>query len=62
MRTDAEPDLVLDVADLGAAYLGGVSFSALARAGLVEQRIPGALARADGMFRSEPQPYAMTWF
>lgn len=61
-HTNAEPDLVLGVADLGAAYLGGVSFSALARAGLIEERIPGALSRADVMFRSEPQPYAMTWF
>ena len=61
-RTDAEPDLALAVADLGAAYLGGVSFSTLARAGLVEERTPGALARADAMFRTDPAPFAMTWF
>lgn len=61
-RTDAVPDLVLGVADLGAAYLGGVSFSNLARAGLVEERTPGALARADTMFRTDPAPFAMTWF
>jgi predicted acetyltransferase len=61
-RTDAEPDLVLAVADLGAAYLGGVTFSALARAGLVEERSPGALARADAMFRTDAAPFAMTWF
>jgi predicted acetyltransferase len=61
-RTDAEPDLVLGVADLGAAYLGGVSFSTLARVGLVEERAPGALARADAMFRTDPAPFGMTWF
>jgi len=61
-RTDADPDLVLAVADLGAAYLGGVNFSTLARAGLVEERTPGALARADAMFRTDPAPFAMTWF
>ena len=32
--TTATPDLALSVADLGAAYLGGVRFSTLARAGL----------------------------
>jgi predicted acetyltransferase len=61
-RTDEEPDLVLGVADLGAAYLGGVTFSALARAGLVEEGTPGALPRADAMFRSDPAPYVMTEF
>lgn len=61
-RTDADPDLVLGVADLGAAYLGGVAFSTLAAAGLVEERTPGALARADAMFRADPAPWAMTWF
>lgn len=33
--TSAEPDIELDVAALGAAYLGGTSFSALAASGLV---------------------------
>jgi predicted acetyltransferase len=61
-RTTVDPDLALGVADLGAVSLGGVSFSALARAGLVEERTPGALARADSMFASEPAPFGMTWF
>jgi predicted acetyltransferase len=61
-RTTADPDLALGVADLGAAYLGGVSFSTLARAGLVDERTRGALARADAMFRSDPAPFVMTAF
>ena len=61
-RTNGDPDLALGVADLGAGYLGGVTFSTLARAGLVEERTPGALARADGMFRTDPAPFVMTEF
>ncbi|MPV38309.1 GNAT family N-acetyltransferase [Georgenia subflava] len=37
-------DLVLDVADLASAYLGGTSLAALAAAGRVEERTPGRLA------------------
>ncbi|QGQ19755.1 GNAT family N-acetyltransferase [Cellulomonas sp. JZ18] len=37
-RTDAEPDVLLDVRELGAAYLGGRSLAAMARAGLVTVR------------------------
>lgn len=61
-RTNVDPDLALGVADLGAAYLGGVTFSTLARARLVEERTPGALARADAMFRADPAPFVMTEF
>ena len=56
------PDLVLDVATLSAAWLGGVRFSTLARAGRVEEVTPGALLRADAMFVSSPEPAALTWF
>lgn len=61
-RTRHAPDIVLEVPDLGAAYLGGVALSTLARAGLVEERTAGALARADAMFASLPRPYCGTWF
>jgi predicted acetyltransferase len=60
--TTTEPDLVLDVAALSAAWLGGVSFSTLARAGQVDEVRAGALLRADSMFASTPLPVAMTWF
>jgi predicted acetyltransferase len=61
-RATDEPDLVLDVAELGGILLGGVRPSTLARAGLVDERTPGALAVADAMFAVEPLPSAMTDF
>jgi predicted acetyltransferase len=61
-RTGDAPDLALDVAALGGILLGGVRPSTLARAGLVEERTPGALAVADAMFAVEPLPFSMTDF
>ena len=56
-RTDAEPDVRLDTADLGSAYLGGFSFAELARAGRAEEMRPGGLARADALFRTGVTPW-----
>lgn len=61
-RTNREPDLVLAVPELGAILLGGVRPSTLARAGLVDERTPGSLARADAMLAVEPLPFSMTDF
>ncbi len=47
-RTDEPADLVLDVGDLGAAYLGGTALAT--RRATVEQRTPGTLARASTAF------------
>jgi predicted acetyltransferase len=60
--TTAEPDLALDVADVGAAYLGGVRLTTLARAERVAELTPGALLRADRMFASTPSPLCTTHF
>ncbi len=49
-RTDVAADLVVDVADLGAAYLGTFRLSDLAAAGRVDELAPGALRRADALF------------
>jgi len=49
-RTDDPADLTLDVRELGAAYLGGVSLASLATAGLVSEQRPGALAAAAAAF------------
>jgi predicted acetyltransferase len=56
-RTDAPADLALDVSTLGAAYLGGVSFAALAQGGLVEELTAGAADRADATFRHGLHPW-----
>jgi predicted acetyltransferase len=57
LRTDAEPDLVLDVRELGAAFLGGTSLIARAAAGAVQERTSGSLAALARAFRHEPAPY-----
>ena len=55
--SSSSPDLALAVSDLASAYMGTVSFSTLARAGLVEERTSGALLRADRMFAVQYQPW-----
>ena len=50
-RTDAPPELVFGVGALGAISLGGVAASALARAGQIEELVPGALARGGSHVR-----------
>ena len=57
-RTAADPDLRLDVADLGAAYLGAMRFERLVRAGRAEEFTPGAARRADLMFWTDPAPWS----
>jgi predicted acetyltransferase len=56
-RTDDAADITLPVQSLGSAYLGGVSFAALARAGRLEELREGAVARADGLFRWDRHPW-----
>ncbi|ALG07438.1 GNAT family N-acetyltransferase [Kibdelosporangium phytohabitans] len=56
-RTDAEPDLVADVAALGAAYLGGVRLTELAAAGRVREVTPGTLIPASRAFLADDQPF-----
>ncbi|KYF75136.1 acetyltransferase [Sorangium cellulosum] len=56
-RSTEAPDLRLDVAALGSAYLGGFSFRQLADAGQVEALSEGAIERADGLFRAARAPW-----
>jgi predicted acetyltransferase len=56
-RTDAEPDLRVDVRTLGSVYLGGFTFAELARALRIEELTPGAIARADTLFRADRAPW-----
>jgi predicted acetyltransferase len=59
---DREPDLSLDVGDLGSVYLGGTAPSTLVRAGHVRAHHPGAAALADGLFRGDRPPHCLHWF
>ncbi|GAA2716474.1 MULTISPECIES: GNAT family N-acetyltransferase [Streptomyces] len=60
--TDREPDLSLDVRDLGSVYLGGTAPSTLVRAGHIRAHHPGAAALADALFRAERTPHCLHWF
>jgi predicted acetyltransferase len=48
--TDRNPDLIVDVAALGAAYLGGVSLASLQAGGRVTEVSPGAVTLASTAF------------
>ena len=56
-RTHADADLTLEVGALGAAYLGGIRLAQLAQGGHVEELKPGAIERADGIFRHGLHPW-----
>lgn len=60
--TDREPDLSLDVRDLGSVYLGGTAPSTLVRAGHIRAHRPGAAALADALFRGDRTPHCLHWF
>jgi predicted acetyltransferase len=61
-RTDTPADLALDVAALGAAFLGGTRLSTLAGAGRVRECQPGALARASLAFLHDDEPRCLEAF
>jgi predicted acetyltransferase len=56
-RTDRDPDLVVDVEALAAAYLGGVSLATLQGAGRVTEVSPGAVTLAATAFRWPVTPW-----
>jgi predicted acetyltransferase len=55
--TNDAPDLSCDITDLGAVYLGGISFAALADAARVRELQPGGLMKADALFRTARPPW-----
>ncbi len=57
-----EADLRLDVAALGALYMGGHAASVLAAAGAVEELKPGALVEADLLLTTRPAPLTVVGF
>ena len=60
--TEAGPEIACTVHVVGGTYLGGVSWGTLARAGRLEERVQGAIARADAMFRSDIAPWPIIHF
>ncbi len=56
-RTDDEPELELDVADLASVYMGAFDFRRLAAAERVRELKPGAIARASALFATTRAPY-----
>jgi predicted acetyltransferase len=56
-KTMENPDLRLDVSDLGSVYLGAFTFAQLQRAGRVEELSPDAVSRADAAFRTDRAPW-----
>lgn len=61
-KTNADPDLTMWNAGLGACLLGGTPFSRLHRAGRVEARSRAALRKADLMFANLRAPYCPLLF
>jgi predicted acetyltransferase len=61
-RTTVPADLQLEISALGSAYLGGFSFEQLRWAGRLEELKPGAVERADELFRTERQPWCPELF
>jgi predicted acetyltransferase len=61
-RTDAPADLSCTASDLGAVYLGGPSWAALAAAGRVREHRPGALAAATSAFGWHRAPQGIEVF
>ncbi|WP_327070480.1 GNAT family N-acetyltransferase [Kitasatospora sp. NBC_01302] len=62
VRTDRDPDLSLNVNDLGSIYLGGTAPSTLVRAGHIRAHRPDAATRADILFHAERHPHCLHWF
>ena len=56
-RTDRDPDLVLGIEELSAAYLGGVSLATLQAAGRVTEVSPGAVTLAATAFSWPVTPW-----
>jgi predicted acetyltransferase len=61
-RGRRRPDVRLPVDALGSAFLGGISFAALARAGRVEEGARGGIERADAAFRAPAAPWCAEIF
>ena len=55
-------DVACSVHAIGSTYLGAFTWAALAAAGLLEVRTPGALDTLDAMFRTDVAPWPIYYF
>ncbi len=60
--TEAAPDMAIPVAALASTFLGTVTFTTLAQAGLVDEKKAGSLARANRLFSVRQQPWTPCGF
>ena len=60
--TTRTADVMVPVAALGAAYLGGTRLIDAVRAGGASEATPGALGRLDALLRTAAEPWCSTWF
>ncbi|GAA1828586.1 GNAT family N-acetyltransferase [Microlunatus capsulatus] len=61
-RVESSPDVHLGVRELGAAYLGGTPLTTLGRAGLVQERTPGALGALARALAGPRLPFCRDYF
>ena len=55
--SNSQADLSIHISNLASVYMGAISFSTLSMAGLVDEKTPGALLRADRMFAVQYPPW-----
>lgn len=60
--TDRDADVTLPIAEVGPLLAGGTTWATLRRAGRLAEHRPGAVDRADALFRSERAAYCATEF
>jgi predicted acetyltransferase len=56
-RTDEAPGLRCDISALGSVYLGGFTWTQLARALRVKELVSGTIAKADAIFQGRSAPW-----
>ncbi len=61
-RSHNEPDLIVGIETLSAAYMGGTPWWALHAGGYVREQRPNSVAEADNLFASRPLPYCGSFF
>jgi len=62
VRVSTAPEILVDISDLGSVYLSGFTFTELAGAGRAQERVPGAIRRADRVFSWDCKPWCPELF